>query len=120
MFYLHIYIYTQPQLQNNAKALECLQWSLKIVKACMTTQQIPLFVEILNAYLYQFDKKNEMVTSEYLNGLIDLINTNISNIEDEEPSDNVLAPISVFFKSTTRYMRQKKQNDEEHYRDVKI
>jgi len=45
---------------------------------------VELFVEILNRYIYYFEKKNEAVTVKYLNGLIDLVNTNLTNMENPD------------------------------------
>ncbi|KAI7872167.1 vacuolar protein sorting-associated protein 35 [Spinellus fusiger] len=72
-------------LQNGKKALECLQKALKIADSCMDTiTTVELFVEILNRYIYYFEMGNEAVTAKYLNGLIDLINTNLSNMKDPD------------------------------------
>jgi vacuolar protein sorting-associated protein 35 len=110
-----------PELQNSSKALECLQWSLKIVKACMVGQQIPLFVDILNVYMYHFDKNNDKVTCDYINGLIDLINTNITNVEEEEGADETFAPINVFYRNTTNYLKSKKlSNPEGNYKGINL
>ncbi|KAL9655021.1 hypothetical protein ABK040_008805 [Willaertia magna] len=107
------------KLQNASKALECLQWSLKIVKACMPDQQIPLFVEILNLYLYQFHTENEKVTADYLNGLIDLINSNIDNVDEEvQENEAVTIPIKIFYKNTINYIRYLKRQQAEKYADV--
>jgi vacuolar protein sorting-associated protein 35 len=106
------------ELQNSSKALECLQWSLKIVKSCLSNQQIPLFVEILNVYAHHFDRNNDKVTPEYLNGLIDLINTNITNLEETE--DSSTAPINIFYRNTLRHLRLRKEQDRELYQDVRI
>jgi vacuolar protein sorting-associated protein 35 len=110
-----------PELRNDAKALECLQWSLKIVKACMANQQIPLFVDILNLYLYHFDKENPKVTADYINGLIDLINSNINNVEEEEAApDTAHAPINVFYRNTITYLQSKKQANPDRYADIAV
>ncbi len=108
------------ELQNSSKALECLQWSLKIVKACMPAQQIPLFVDILNVYTYHFDRDNDKVTADYINGLIDLIADNISKIEDEETPDDVYAPTNVFYRNTINYLRSKKKTEDEKFADITV
>ncbi|KAL0488764.1 vacuolar protein sorting protein VPS35 [Acrasis kona] len=105
------------ELQNSSKALECLQWSLKIVKSCLSNQQILLFVEILNVYAHHFDKKNDKVTTEYLNGMIDLIFTNIPNLEE---TDETAAPINIFYRNTLKHLRLRKQQDGEMYEDVRF
>ncbi|KAG2393890.1 hypothetical protein C9374_003654 [Naegleria lovaniensis] len=109
------------KLQNSDKALECMKWSLKIVNSCMADQQIPLFVEILNTYLHQFCSDNEKVTVDYLNGLIELINSNIGGAEEESfgsmsSNDHTSeatrsAPIKVFYKNTLEYMKTVKKTN---------
>ncbi|KAL0489745.1 vacuolar protein sorting protein VPS35 [Acrasis kona] len=111
-------MFENKELQNSSKALECLQWSLKIVKSCLSNQQILLFVEILNVYAHHFDKKNDKVTAEYLNGMIDLIFTNIPNLEETE--ETAAAPINIFYRNTLRHLRLRKDQDGEMYDDVRF
>ncbi|GAA5797062.1 vacuolar protein sorting-associated protein 35 [Helicostylum pulchrum] len=71
--------------RDGKRALECLQKALKIADSCMDpVTNVELFVEILNRYIYYFEKGNEAVTVKYLNGLIDLINTNLSNMDNPD------------------------------------
>ena len=42
-----------------------------------TAVSVELFVEILNRYMYYFDQENEAVTTKYLNGLIELVHSNL-------------------------------------------
>ncbi|KAG0081456.1 Vacuolar protein sorting-associated protein 35, partial [Podila epicladia] len=78
--------------RDGKRVLECLQKALKIADSCMdSVTNVELFVEILNRYIYYFEKQNEAVTVKYLNGLIDLINTNLGNMENPDqhpPSSN--------------------------------
>lgn len=70
----------EPQPYRDGKrVLECLQRALRVADACMDTAvSVELFVEILNRYVYYFDQENEAVTTKYLNGLIELIQSNLS------------------------------------------
>ena len=52
-----------------------------------TTVNVQLFVEILNKYLFYFQAGNEAVTVKYINGLIDLIKTNLGNVSSSEGGD---------------------------------
>ncbi|EFC41731.1 vacuolar protein sorting-associated protein [Naegleria gruberi] len=102
-------------LQNADKSLECLIWSLKIVKSCMADQKIALFIEILNVHLYQFINNNEKVTVDYLNDLIDVINSNIGSSEEEfgvagaatenQNETKTVAPIATFYRNTLEYIK---------------
>ncbi|KAK0897798.1 retromer complex subunit Vps35 [Friedmanniomyces endolithicus] len=46
-----------------------------------TAVSVELFVEILNRYVYYFDQENDAVTTKYLNGLIELIHSNLNTTE---------------------------------------
>ena len=90
-----------PLYKDGKRVLECLQRALRVADACMDTAvSVELFVEILNRYVYYFDRQNEAVslppttfppfspltcnvkvTVKYLNGLIELIHSNLSSAE---------------------------------------
>ncbi|KAG8626688.1 hypothetical protein KVT40_005633 [Elsinoe batatas] len=71
--------------RDGKRVLECLQRALRVADACMDTAvSVELFVEILNRYVYYFDQENEAVTTKYLNGLIELIHSNLNT--NENPS----------------------------------
>jgi vacuolar protein sorting-associated protein 35 len=84
--------------------LECLQRALRVADACMDTAvSVELFVEILNRYVYYFDQQNEavssciaiishdtnshQVTTKYLNGLIELIHSNLQTNQESATID---------------------------------
>ncbi|CAG8500735.1 13480_t:CDS:10 [Acaulospora morrowiae] len=109
--------------RDGKRVLECLQKALKIADSCMdSVTNVELFIEILNRYIYYFEKKNEAVTVKYLNGLIDLINTNLINMDnpDQHPptsaSSTLVEPegeLSEFvvrqFKSTLFHLHARKE-----------
>lgn len=85
--------------------LECLQRALRVADACMDTAvSVELFVEILNRYVYYFDQQNETastslslriqhanfvkVTTKYLNGLIELIHSNLQTNQESSSLEN--------------------------------
>ncbi|KAL2153551.1 hypothetical protein VTH82DRAFT_4706 [Thermothelomyces myriococcoides] len=73
--------------RDGKRVLECLQRSLRVADSCMeTATSIELFVEILDRYVYYFDQKNESVTTKYLNGLIELIHSNLANYQHDPAS----------------------------------
>lgn len=63
-------VYANPQ-----RSLECLQRSLKLANACTTVDitNLRLFVDLLDVYLYFFEKKNPLITGNYITGLASLI-----------------------------------------------
>jgi len=94
--------------RDGKRVLECLQKSLKIADACMEASvNVQLFVEILNRYLYFYEKRNEFVTVKYINGLIDLINTNKGNMEASDESES----ITRHYRNTLQLIQSKKLKD---------
>ncbi|KAJ5095471.1 hypothetical protein NUU61_004827 [Penicillium alfredii] len=90
--------------RDGKRVLECLQRALRVADACMDTAvSVELFVEILNRYVYYFDQQNETVTTKYLNGLIELIHSNLQTSEDE-PNPNLDGPKRHFHR-TLEYIR---------------
>lgn len=70
-------------VRDSRRVLECLQRSLKIADACMTSSAPPihLFVEILDQYVAHYEKKNPMITPKYIHGLVALINEHVENMD---------------------------------------
>ncbi|KAK6958248.1 hypothetical protein Daesc_001045 [Daldinia eschscholtzii] len=74
--------------RDGKRVLECLQRALRVADSCMEqATSIELFVEILDRYVYYFDQQNESVTTKYINGLIELIHSNLST--NQQDSANV-------------------------------
>lgn len=85
------------------RVLECLQRSLKIADACMssTPMHVHLFIEILDQYLYYFENDNPQITDKYITGLIALINTHIENME----SSNQRSEVEAHYRNTKEHIR---------------
>jgi len=91
---------------------------MKIADTCMdSSMNVHLFVEILNQYLYYFENGCEVVTVQYLSGLIELINTNIANMDTTDS-----AAITTHYKNTLEFIRYKKSSSEssEKYQNIEI
>ncbi|KAB8338781.1 hypothetical protein FH972_021726 [Carpinus fangiana] len=87
--------------RDGKRVLECLQRALRVADACMDAAvSVELFVEILNRYVYYFDQENDAVTTKYINGLIELIHSNLSTAE---PSTAMDAP-RKHFERTLEYI----------------
>ncbi|KAL4928399.1 vacuolar protein sorting-associated protein 35 [Aspergillus undulatus] len=90
--------------RDGKRVLECLQRALRVADACMDAAvSVELFVEILNRYVYYFDQQNETVTTKYLNGLIELIHSNLQTDQDE-PNPALENP-KKHFQRTLEYIR---------------
>jgi vacuolar protein sorting-associated protein 35 len=88
--------------RDGKRVLECLQRALRVADACMDTAvSVELFVEILNRYVYYFDQENDAVTTKYLNGLIELIHSNLNTTENASGLENPRR----HFERTLEYIR---------------
>ena len=65
---------------------------------------VELFVEILNRYVYYFDQANDAVTIKYLNGLIELVHSNLSGTPENPGS---LENPRRHFQRTLEYVRSR-------------
>ncbi|KAI2616517.1 vacuolar protein sorting-associated protein 35 [Hypoxylon sp. NC1633] len=73
--------------RDGKRVLECLQRALRVADSCMEqATSIELFVEILDRYVYYFDQQNESVTTKYINGLIELIHSNLGTNQQDSAS----------------------------------
>ncbi|KAJ3000722.1 Vacuolar protein sorting-associated protein 35 [Globomyces sp. JEL0801] len=71
---------SKPAYRDGKRVLECLQKSLKIADSVMDhTISVGLFVEILECYIWFFEKKNESITPTFINSMIELIRNNLVN-----------------------------------------
>ncbi|KAI5951872.1 vps35 [Candida jiufengensis] len=79
-----------PQLYRDPKrVLECLQKSLRIADSSIDPYlSLHLFIEILNKCLIFQIYGNNLINLNYLNGLINLIKTNIENLNDSNNLNN--------------------------------
>ncbi|RAL47396.1 hypothetical protein DM860_013361 [Cuscuta australis] len=102
----------QDGIKDGERVLLCLKRSLRIANAAQqmanvtrgSSGPVTLFVEILNKYLHFFEKGNPQITTAAIQGLIELIKTEMQN-------DNTTAnpAYDAFFASTLRYIQFQKQ-----------
>ncbi|PIK44550.1 putative vacuolar protein sorting-associated protein 35 [Apostichopus japonicus] len=91
------------------RVVECLKKALRIAKQCMDpTVQVQLFVEILNRYLYFFEKGNDKITVQILNQLLEKIREDLPNLEDNEETEQ----ITKHFQNTLEHLRMKQEAGE--------
>ncbi|KAI9673156.1 MAG: Vacuolar protein sorting-associated protein 35 [Caeruleum heppii] len=91
--------------RDGKRVLECLQRALRVADACMDAAvSVELFVEILNRYVYYFDQQNEAVTTKYLNGLIELIHSNL-NTSSQDSSSAAMENPKRHFLRTVEYIK---------------
>jgi len=98
-----------PGHRDEKRVLSCLQKSLKIANNCMQ-DQVLLFVEILNKYLYFFDRGCPSITVKYLKGLIRLIKEHIPNLDGSDPSHQIAR---THFQNTLAHVKEKQSGGDE-------
>ena len=99
----------RSQYNEPKRVLECLQKSLKIADGCMaSSNNLDLFVEILNRYLYQFEHSNPVILDKYLTGLLALINDHMSNDSGHSNSDQVV----TFYENTIKHIQKMKAGED--------
>jgi len=109
------------ECRDGKRVMECLKKSLRIANQCMDpTVQVQLFVEILNRYLYYFEKGNEAVNSAILNQLIGKIREDLPGLEVSDEMEQ----ITKHFNNTVLHIQSKKENgteqETEMYKDVSL
>ncbi|XP_059437555.1 vacuolar protein sorting-associated protein 35A [Corylus avellana] len=102
----------QENMKDGERVLLCLKRALRIANAAQqmanaargSTGSVTLFVEILNKYLYFFEKGNPQITVSTIQGLLELITTEMqSDSTSPDPSAD------AFLASTMRYIQFQKQ-----------
>ncbi|XP_044475369.1 vacuolar protein sorting-associated protein 35B-like isoform X2 [Mangifera indica] len=115
----------QDGLKDGERVLLCLKRALRIANAAQQMAIIArgisgpviLFVEILNKYLYFFEKGNSQITSSAIQSLVELIRTEMQSDSTPDPA------ASAFFSSTLRYIEFQKQKGGimgEKYDSIKV
>ncbi|KAA8537501.1 hypothetical protein F0562_027109 [Nyssa sinensis] len=116
----------QDGIKDGERVLLCLKRSLRIANAAQqmanvtrgSSGPVTLFVEILNKYLYFFEKGNPQITSAAIQGLVELIRT---EMQSDSTTPN---PVSdAFFARTLQYIQFQKQKGGamgEKYDSIKV
>ncbi|KAL6207567.1 hypothetical protein ACLB2K_018524 [Fragaria x ananassa] len=116
----------QDVVKDGERVLLCLKRALRIANAAQqmasvtrgNSGPVTLFVEILNKYLYFFEKGNPQITSAAIQGLVELITNEL-----QSDSSNVKPTSDAFFTSTLRYIQFQKQKGGamgEKYASIKV
>lgn len=92
------------EIRDGKRVLECLKKGVRIASQCMDMSvQVQLFIELLNHYIYYFEKKNEHITVDMLNQLIGKIRDELANLESNEETEQ----ISKHFTNTLFHLRNR-------------
>lgn len=105
-----------PGHRDDRRVLECLQRSLKIANLCVGSQ-VHLFVEILNKYLYFYERGCPSITTRYLKGLVALIDEHLPNLDNSELSQQA----QHHYQNTIAHIKLRQSQDDalgEKYRAI--
>ncbi|XP_023218735.1 vacuolar protein sorting-associated protein 35-like [Centruroides sculpturatus] len=92
------------EMHDGKRVMECLKKGLRIASQCMDSSvQVQLFVEVLNHYVYFFEKGNDQVTVQVLNQLIAKIHEQLPGLESNEETDQ----INKHFQNTLEHLRNR-------------
>ncbi|KAK8710846.1 hypothetical protein V6N13_146155 [Hibiscus sabdariffa] len=116
----------QDNVKDGERVLLCLKRALRIANAAQqmsnaargSTGSVTLFVEILNKYLYFFEKGNPQINVAAIQSLIELVTT-----EMQSDSSTPDPAADAFFSSTLRYIEFQKQKGGavgEKYEPIKV
>ena len=98
--------------QYHKKVMDCMQRSMKISDNCAAAQQLALYVELLNQFLYYYAAQTPGATVKYIASLIDLISASMRNADDGEVDAQSKEESKAYFKLTRRYIIAKQQVDD--------
>ncbi|XP_046683353.1 vacuolar protein sorting-associated protein 35 isoform X3 [Homalodisca vitripennis] len=97
------------EIHDGKKVVECLKKGVRIASQCMDMSvQTQLFVELLNHYLYFYEKGNDQVTIAVLNQVISKIREELPNLESNEETEQ----ISKHFSNTIEHLRNRIESPE--------
>ncbi|KAG5678377.1 Vacuolar protein sorting-associated protein 35 [Polypedilum vanderplanki] len=78
------------EMKDEKRTLECLKKGVRIASQCLDVNvQVQLYVELLNSYLYYFERGNSQITVSMLNQLIGKINEELPNLEKSEETKQI-------------------------------
>ncbi|KAL4235432.1 Vacuolar protein sorting-associated protein 35 [Mactra antiquata] len=99
----------EGETRDGKRTTDCLKKGVKIANQCMDNSvQVQLFVELLNHYIYYYEKENEQVNIQVLNQLISKIKETLPNLEANEETEQ----INKHFQNTLEHLQVMKQSDD--------
>jgi len=107
---------------DSNKVLQCLQKSLKIADAAV--QQDPkvvsLWVEMLDKYVFFFEKGFDNVGAKFINSLIQLCQEHIEFADNTDDAKTKAAEAKLHYNSTVKYVRRLQKEDPQKYSEITL
>ncbi|XP_052274611.1 vacuolar protein sorting-associated protein 35-like isoform X3 [Dreissena polymorpha] len=99
----------EGESRDGKRTSDCLKKGVKIANQCMDNSvQVQLFVELLNHYIYYYEKGNDQITLQVLNQLIAKIKETLPSLEANEETEQ----INKHFQNTLEHLQLQKQDGE--------
>lgn len=93
------------EMRDEKRTLECLKKAARIASQCMDTGvQVQICVELLNHYLFYFERGNSLITVDLLNQVcfqIFLINYTVN---EYVLSNNISFTLTAFYERLSQYI----------------
>lgn len=105
----------QVHYSNPQRGLECLQRALKLADACTNSNpaNVQLFVDLLEHYLFFFEKQHPSITGNYITGLVALIKEHTDNLVNFGGIEaNAVADAKTHFLGIVRHIKTMKEKSE--------
>ncbi|XP_075165335.1 vacuolar protein sorting 35 [Haematobia irritans] len=97
------------EMRDEKKTLDCLKKGARIAAQCLDIGvQVQLYVELLNHYLFYFERGNSLITVAMLNQLIAKINEELPNLE---PSEEI-KQIEMHYKNTLSHIKSRMDSND--------
>ncbi|XP_022912925.1 vacuolar protein sorting-associated protein 35 [Onthophagus taurus] len=94
----------REEMHDGKRVVDCLKKGIRIASQCMDNGvQVQLFVELMNHYVYFYEKKNEEVSIQLLNQVISKIKEELPNVESSEETEQ----IQKHFNNTLDHLRSR-------------
>jgi len=106
------------ELKDEKRVLDCLKKGVKIASQCMDSgTKAQLYVELLNKYVYFYEKFHSLITEEILQELINRIQSELPNLEGgSDEADQ----INKHFENTILHLKMRKELSNAGSSDEKI
>lgn len=99
----------EQEMRDGKRVLECLKKGVRIAKQCMDMSvQVQLFVELLNHYVFFYEKGNDQVTVQIINQIVAKIKEELPNLEVSEEAEQ----INKHFTNTIEHLKSRLENPE--------
>ncbi|KAI9578027.1 vacuolar protein sorting-associated protein 35 [Glossina fuscipes] len=97
------------EMRDEKKTLDCLKKGARIASQCLDTGvQVQLYVELLNHYLFYFERGNSLITVAMLNQLIGKISEELPNLEPSEETKQ----IELHYNNTLAHIKSRTESND--------